>query len=119
VGLLLVDDDVELLPVLSRMLEPLGCRVVTATDGAEALSRFSEQDFSVLVTDLAMPKLNGLQLAERCRALKPTLPVVMVTAWDVLLGSDDLEAYGIGSVLAKPVLGSNLRDAVQEALGRL
>ncbi len=119
VSVLLADDDVELLPVLTSMLEPLGCRVVTAVDGADALARFIEGDFSVLVTDLAMPKLNGLQLADRCRELKPSLPVIMVTAWDVLLSDEDLADYGITSVLPKPVLGSNLRAAVEEALVRL
>ncbi|MGH7389567.1 MAG: response regulator [Candidatus Rokuibacteriota bacterium] len=118
-SILLVDDDVELLPVLSSMLTPLGFRVVTAVNGADALQRFSEEDFSILVTDLAMPKLNGLQLAERCRQANPALQVIMVTAWDVLLTDEDLEAYGIACVLPKPVRGSNLRDAIQEALARV
>ncbi len=115
-AVLVADDDVRLLPVLARMLAPLGCRVVTATDGADALARFTTDDFAILITDLAMPKLNGLQLAERCRELKPNLPVVMVTAWDVLLTDEDLEPYGIGHVLPKPVRASNLLAAVQEAL---
>jgi CheY-like chemotaxis protein len=118
-AVLLADDDSELLPVLARMLAPLGCKVVTAEDGAEALARFAEQDFAILVTDLAMPKLNGLQLAERCREIKPSLPVVMVTAWDVLLSDEDLEPYGIRHVLPKPVRASNLLAAVQEALARV
>ena len=117
-SVLVVDDDVEVLPILARMLEPLRCRVVTAVDGADALAKFSEDDFDVLVTDLAMPKLNGLQLAERCREFKPSLPVIMVTAWDVLLTDGDLKDYGIATVLPKPVLGANLRTAVEEALVR-
>lgn len=117
-AVLVAEDDVQLLPVLARMLAPLGYRVVTAGDGAEALARFAAEDFAILITDLAMPKLNGLQLAERCREIKPSLPVIMVTAWDVLLTDEDLEPYGIGHVLPKPVRACSLLAAVQEALVR-
>ncbi len=117
-SILVVDDDADVLAVLHDVLELSGARVVTATDGETALAAFARDDFDLLVTDLALPGLNGLQLAARCRRLKPSLPVIMVTAWETLLADEDLGVHGVQVVLAKPVRTAALLAAVQDLLGR-
>jgi DNA-binding response OmpR family regulator len=57
----------------------------------------------VIITDLAMPKLNGLQLARVCKTLRPNVPVVMLTGWGVLLTEEELSEHGVDEVLSKPV----------------
>ncbi len=100
---LVADDDPEVLGTLDIILSKSGFEVVLATDGAEALDRFRAHAVDIVITDLAMPKLNGLQLARLCKRQKPGTPVVMITAWGVLVSEDEQQAAGIDLVLAKPV----------------
>jgi len=118
VAVLVVDDDVEMLAALRDMLARGRHRIDTASDGEEALRRFADAAFDVVVTDLAMPRMDGLQLARRCRCVRPGVPVVVVTAWDGLVSDADMEENGVARVLAKPVRAAVLLDAVAEVTGR-
>lgn len=111
--ILVADDDPEVLGTLEIMLSKSGFEVVLATDGGEAVDRFRRHAIDLLITDLAMPKLNGLQVAKICKHQKPTLPIVMVTAWGVLVAEDDQADAGIDVVLSKPVRMAEIVTAVR------
>ena len=67
--------------MIGDILSNAGHNVVTAVDGADGVEKFKkDSSFEVVITDLAMPKLNGLQLARVCKTLRPSVPVVMLTA---------------------------------------
>lgn len=110
---LVVDDDTILLATFAGILEDT-YRVVTAADGAEAIAKLESTAVDVVVTDLAMPGMNGLQLASRCKALRPGVPVLMITAWEALIGPDDAWEHGIDGILTKPVRAATLLRAIQE-----
>jgi len=110
---LVVDDDVTLLTTFAEMLGR-AYRVVTAVNGSEAIAKFRSTAVDVVVTDLAMPGMNGLQVASLCKAIRPAVPVLMVTAWEALLGPDDASEHGIDGVLTKPVRAATLVRAVQD-----
>jgi CheY-like chemotaxis protein len=113
-AVLVVDDDPELLRLLDEQLSESGFRVVTAVDGADAVSKFERQAFDVLLTDLAMPKLNGMQLARKCKTLRPTVPVVLLTAWDLLVDDEERAEHGIDRVVAKPARSGELVKLLKE-----
>jgi DNA-binding response OmpR family regulator len=71
-----------------------------------------------VITDLAMPKLNGLQLARACKTLRPAVPVVMLTGWGVLLTEDELSEHGVDEVLSKPVRMDQLLGVLAAARAR-
>src|SRR5881628_1868921 len=100
---LIADDDPQLLAMLEEVLSK-DFTVITARSGASAL------------TDLAMPSFNGLQVAAKCKAAKPSVPILMLTAWDVLLSDEDLADAGVDDVLAKPVLVHELSGRLQKLL---
>jgi CheY-like chemotaxis protein len=102
-SILVAEDDPELLATLEVILTSKGYRVVRAVDGLDAVEKFKAEACDVLLTDLAMPRLNGTQLARICKELKPTLPIVMLTAWGVLVTDEERDASGIDVVLTKPV----------------
>jgi DNA-binding response OmpR family regulator len=77
--ILLVDDEQSLQTLLSYPLRKDGYDVVQATDGREALARFGEQTFDLVVLDVMMPKLDGLEVCKRLRA-RSTVPIIMLTA---------------------------------------
>ncbi len=101
---LVVDDDPQVRQMIGDILSNAGHSVVTAVDGADGVEKFkSDASFEVVITDLAMPKLNGLQLARVCKTLRPAVPVVMLTGWGVLLTEEELAEHGVDEVLSKPV----------------
>jgi DNA-binding response OmpR family regulator len=97
VSVLLVDDEESIQKLLSFPLEKEGFRVVQARDGAEALARFREEPIDLVVLDLMLPKLTGLEVCRRMRAIESAVPIIMLTARDdevdkvlgLELGADD------------------------------
>jgi two-component system, OmpR family, response regulator RegX3 len=77
--ILLVDDEQSIQTLLSYPLRKDGYEVVNATDGREALDRFSEQPFDLVVLDLMLPQLDGLEVCRRLRA-NSAVPIIMLTA---------------------------------------
>jgi two-component system cell cycle response regulator CpdR len=77
---LIVDDDPDVLDVLADMLEDLGCQVVCARGGAEALELLNRtESVSILITDINMPAMDGHELAERARQVRPSLKILQLS----------------------------------------
>jgi DNA-binding NtrC family response regulator len=112
---LVVDDDASLLRVYARALETAGFWVEVAHDGAEGLNRLMAEPYDVVVSDVCMPRVTGLELLEAVRRLRPGVPAVMMTAQ---LDPDTYErARELGSVryLLKPFRLEQLANAVRNA----
>lgn len=118
--LLIVDDERELLEVLGAWFANAGYVVHTAADGVEALRLLNEQPFDVVVTDLRMPGLNGLQLLAVAKELDPRMEVVFLTGHGTM--DDAIAALREGRAfdfITKPL--KNLRQlhlVVEKALAR-
>ena len=80
--ILLVDDRPENLVALEAVLAPLGCRMVTATSGSEALKCLLDDEFAVILLDVQMPDLDGFETAEYIKRRRKTraIPIIFVTA---------------------------------------
>lgn len=100
---LVVDDDPQVRDMLRDVLRNGGHTVVTAVDGADGVDKFKAQSFDIVITDLAMPRLNGLQLTRVCKTLRPHVPVLMLTGWGVMLTEAELAEHGVDEVVSKPV----------------
>ncbi|HEX7551780.1 MAG TPA: response regulator [Candidatus Methylomirabilis sp.] len=111
-SLIIVDDEEEILRLLSRRYRRRGYRVVTAGSGAEALARIEETGCDVAIFDLMMPGMSGLELARRCRSRWPTLRMLILTGSPLLT---EIEGLGL-PYLRKPL--ENLQG-VDEAVERL
>jgi len=110
--LLIIDDEPTLLDLLRRYLMRLGYEVETCVNPQEALALFqAEPDrFSMAITDLSLPALDGEELIERMRELRPGLPAIITSGY-----AYQPRAPGIG-FLQKPFLPQMLADAVEQAL---
>jgi DNA-binding response OmpR family regulator len=115
--ILLVDDEQSLQTLLSYPLRKDGYEVVQATDGREALARFAEQTFDLVVLDVMMPKLDGLEVCRRLRS-RSTVPIIMLTAKteeiDKVLGLE----IGADDYITKPFSLREFRSRVRAALRR-
>jgi PAS domain S-box-containing protein len=116
---LVVDDDLGILRTLSEILEVDGCVVNTAQDGKEALARVEESPVDVVVTDVVMPRMDGLDLFTRLHQIHPDIPVLMMTAFtydkDHIIKRSRMR--GLKSVVfKKPVDPERLRNAILDAV---
>src|SRR5881409_2171739 len=115
--ILLVDDEQPIQTLLSFPLQKDGYDVVRAADGHEALQRFSEGPFDLVVLDVMMPKLDGLEVCRRLRA-RSTVPIIMLTAKaeeiDKVVGLE----LGADDYITKPFSMREFRSRVKAALRR-
>ena len=103
--ILVAEDEVLIAMLVQEHLTEAGYRVTVAGNGEEALQAWGRDRADAVVTDLSMPKMNGVELAHRLREREPTLPVLVVTGYaDLATGIDDLRAAApqITMVLQKP-----------------
>jgi CheY-like chemotaxis protein len=84
--ILLVDDNASGLAARKTVLEELGLKVFVSTSGADALDQFTSGPFDLVVTDYRMPRMDGLELISRLRAMAPTLPIVLLSGFAETLG---------------------------------
>jgi DNA-binding response OmpR family regulator len=115
--ILLVDDEAAIQTLLSYPLRKDGYEVVQASDGGEALERFAEGTFDLVVLDVMMPRLDGLETCRRLRATS-TVPIIMLTAKaeeiDKVLGLE----LGADDYITKPFSMHEFRSRVKAALRR-
>jgi signal transduction histidine kinase/CheY-like chemotaxis protein len=109
---LVVDDEPTVRTVLADILKSAGHAVVEAADGAEAIARFRAEPFDVVLTDLAMPRVSGWQVARAVKLSAPAVPVFLVTGFGVELSAEERRANGVDAVLVKPLQVQEILDAV-------
>ncbi|CAI8763622.1 two-component system, cell cycle sensor histidine kinase and response regulator CckA [Pseudomonas sp. IT-P253] len=110
---LIVDDDSLVLTSTGLLLEDLGHRVISAASGAQALALFeARQDIDLVITDMAMPKMNGAQLAQTIRFMKPSLPIILATGY-----AERLEGFAADLPrLSKPFTQLNLVEVIASTM---
>jgi CheY-like chemotaxis protein len=118
VRVLVVDDSEVIRTLVAMMLHTAGHTVVLAENGREALARLREHPVEVVVTDMIMPEMDGLELIAALKTLRPELPVIAMSG-----GSDKSDSclararqLGARSALAKPFQVQQLLEAVARAL---
>jgi DNA-binding NtrC family response regulator len=117
--ILVVDDDPGILAFLGRCLADEGYDVVPARDGAEAIGRLTAEPFALILTDMKMPRVDGLTLLREARRLRPDVAIVVLTGHGTLENAiAALREEGAYDYLLKPLerleaLGETVRRALQ------
>jgi len=115
--ILLVDDEDSVQKLLAYPLERDGFRVLQARDGEEALARFADEDVDLVVLDLMLPKLDGLEVCKRLRA-ESQVPIIMLTARDDELDKVVGLELGADDYITKPFSIREFRSRVRALLRR-
>jgi CheY-like chemotaxis protein len=116
--ILIVDDDAKVMLIMRTALEKLGdaYKITTASDGREALAMTKNQSFDLIVSDVRMPGIDGIQLAHIVRDLNTETAIIWITAY----GCEDLKAecerLNISGCLEKPLRINEIRRTVLAAL---
>jgi PAS domain S-box-containing protein len=115
---LLVDDDPLVLEAIGRLLTRAGVEVTAHANPNEALAavQTARPDFDLVVSDISMPGMTGLELVSRLRSTHPRLPVILCTGYGGPDGPERAQSLGVHALLEKPVTARDLRSAISSAL---
>ena len=109
--ILLAEDDNDMRRFLVKALERAGYQVIDFDNGASAYERLREEPFTLLLTDIVMPEMDGIELARRATELDPDLKVMFITGFAAVALNPDSNAPKDAKILSKPF---HLRDLVNE-----
>ncbi len=116
--ILFVDDDETLVRMTTTLLERRGYKVTALTSSLEALHSFQETPdaFDLVITDMTMPKLTGIDLAKQMFALCPDLPIILCSGFSDLVNEEQARALGINEYIMKPVAQGDFLETVRKVL---
>lgn len=109
--ILLAEDDEDMRKFLAKALENAGYEVVSFANGQDAFERLKEEPFTLLLTDIVMPEMDGIELARRAADLDPDLKIMFITGFAAVALNPDNQAPKDAKVLSKPF---HLRELVGE-----
>lgn len=104
--------------VENSMLTRLGYRVTTSQDSVEALEIFRRQPtaFDILITDMSMPKMNGVELSQAILAIRPEIPIILCTGYSAGLTRENALSTGVRDILMKPISMQALATCIRQVI---
>ncbi len=113
---LVVDDDPVVRKSFDRVLSGKGYAVITAENGEEAMRKLNEEKYDVVYTDIRMPGMSGLEVAEKVKAARPWTPVVIITGYGTEAAEARAKAAGVSGFLHKPLSPETIEGSARDAL---
>ena len=116
--ILIVDDEKNIRLTLSQALETLGAEIDTAANGEEALAKLKGREFGLILLDIRMPGMDGMEVLRRVREIRPDIRIIMITAYGTIESA--VEALKLGAVdfLQKPFDPEEIRELVSRVIDR-
>ncbi len=116
--ILLIDDEDIILSSVSKALDKLGYDVHPIKSSVEALQLFAQSShaFDLVITDLTMPQMNGLELSSRITDIRPNIPVILCTGFSDTIDECEIKSLGIRELLMKPAGTRELKEVIRRAL---
>jgi DNA-binding NtrC family response regulator len=116
-NILVVDDDDRIRVLLVDTLSALGYNSLGAKNGEEALSLLATEKLDLVITDVRMPKVNGLTLLKNIKNQNPLMPVLIITGYNLAFAKEQALESGADGFLAKPFRIGKIEELMQKALG--
>jgi CheY-like chemotaxis protein len=113
---LVVDDDPAVRKSIDRVLSSKGYAVITAKNGEEAMRKLNEEKYDLVYTDIRMPGMSGLEVAEQVKAQRPWTPVVIITGYGTDAAQARAKAAGVSSFVHKPLSPEMIEGSARDAL---
>jgi YesN/AraC family two-component response regulator len=117
--LLLIDDEPDILRVLSISLKADGYDVISANNGAEGLAAFENEKPEIVLTDIKMPGMDGIEVLKKVKTLNPDAEVIIITGHGDIENAIEALKYGASDFINKPVRDEALSIALQRAREKL
>jgi DNA-binding response OmpR family regulator len=114
--ILVVEDDLNISGLIKEIVERKGFRAVLAHNGAEAYEEFKNNKFDLLITDLKMPKIDGIDLIKMVREKDRALPIVIITGYGSEKNLAIAKSFGVSKILMKPCSVHDISDVLDTTL---
>ncbi|MBW2615305.1 MAG: sigma-54-dependent Fis family transcriptional regulator [Deltaproteobacteria bacterium] len=114
--ILIVDDEKNYLVVLEALLGPEGYEIVTTDNASDALRSVRESDLDLVITDMKMPGMSGMELLEECKKVRPELPVIMMTAYGTIEMAVEAMKKQAYDYITKPFNNDELKLIIKKGL---
>jgi len=116
--ILVIDDEEQIIQMQKQLLERLGYKVTTRTSSLDAFETFKESpgDFDLVITDMTMPNMTGIELSRSLMNIRPDIPVILCTGFSEIITEENAKAFGIREFVMKPILRNNIARAIRRAL---
>lgn len=111
--ILVIDDNEDFRKLLAETITMWGFNAAEAVDGEQAMSIIEQFSPDLVIVDLDMPNMNGLEFTKRVKEINPNFPVIMVTAFAKYYTSDEIESSHPDAFLQKPVHMDKLLEVIQ------
>ena len=112
--ILVIDDEPDMRIALAHALSTSGFDVATAADGTEGVKRFERERFNMVITDMKMPAMSGMDVLKRIKTMSPHVPVIMITAYGTIGNAVDAMKEGAADYILKPFSADILEAAVRK-----
>ncbi len=116
-SILVVDDEAIVRESIRDWLKDAGYQVSVAESGEEALKMIQKQDFGVMILDLRLPGINGIDVLKRAKTLKPDIKSIVITAYPTMLTQEEATKLGAIDYLIKPIFPDKLEELVRDTVG--
>jgi DNA-binding response OmpR family regulator len=115
---LIVDDEKNIRLTLSQSLESLGVEIDTAANGEETLDKLSKKEFGLILLDIRMPGMDGMEVLRRVREIRPDIRIIMITAYGTIESAVEAMKLGAVDFLEKPFDPEEIRELVSRVMDR-
>ena len=115
-SILVVDDESEMRLALKEVLNRCGYWVTTAENGADALDKFRQNIFNLVITDIKMGKISGMEVFREVKKMAPEIPVVLITAYGSITDAVSAMKEGASDYIVKPFSYDDLEEVVKKTL---
>ena len=115
-NVLVIDDELVILKSCKKILPEKGYDVQTVQTGAEGLQKLAQENFDMVLTDLMMPEISGMEILERCMKTFPDIIVIMITGYTTVQTAVETMKIGAYGYIPKPFTPEELVEAIDRAL---
>ncbi len=117
IKILVVDNEEDQRRLMSVILTEFGYAVKTASSAEAALKCMDSENYQLIITDLIMPGMDGTELCERIKCIRPGVKVYAISGHIELYDDDKLEKLGFDGIIKKPVSMNALKETIESAVG--
>ncbi len=115
-NVMIVDDEEDIVELMSETLDVWGYHPIVAHDGEEALEKFKEQPVDLVITDLRLPKMDGVRLLDEIKEIDDSTEVILFTGYPAVDSAIDAMKFGAFDYITKPVDLAHLRMKVEQGI---
>ncbi|MFW6138019.1 MAG: response regulator [Spirochaetota bacterium] len=113
--ILIVEDDQNIAKLIDEIVKRRGYSSVVASNGEQAYRLFGEKNFDLIITDLKMPKIDGMTLIKMVREKNTSIPIIIITGYGSEKSHKLAKSYGVFHILSKPCSIMDISRAIDEA----